>query len=79
MKKKKTGMREWQVSIPIAGRLIYTVNALNQEDAAEAAWEKFNESGGDNVGADDIEWEAFDHITEGNVCHAPYNDVEADD
>jgi hypothetical protein len=77
MKKQKTGMREFSVSIPIAGRVIYSVNAESEEAAIEAAWDKFNEGGVDS--ADDIEWEAFDHITEGNICHAPYNDVEADD
>jgi hypothetical protein len=79
-RKKKTGMREFAVTIPIAGRLVYIVNAESEKEAIAAAWDRFeNATSGDMAGADDIEWEAFESIAEGNCCRAPYNSVEAED
>lgn len=68
--KKKT---EYLVSIPIAGAIHLTVEASSEEEAKDAAWEKLNEEG---ESAGDVEWEYMDHLTEGNVCHAPLNDIE---
>lgn len=64
---------EYLVSIPVAGAIHVTVTAASEAEAKEAAWDKINEEG---ESAGDVEWEFMDHITEGNVCHAPLNDIE---
>lgn len=67
--KKKT----YIVSIPIAGAIHVQVNASSASDAKEKAWDKINDEG---ESAGDVEWEFMDAITEGNVCHAPLNEIE---
>lgn len=68
MKKK-----EYLVSIPIAGAIHINVTAKSEADAKEKAWEALNDKGED---AGEVEWEFMDAITEGNVCHAPLNEIE---
>lgn len=64
------------VSIPIAGAIHVEVEAKSQDEAIEAAWAKVDEAPKpDEVG--EIEWEYMNHITTGNVCHAPLNSIEA--
>lgn len=65
-------MATYTVSIPIAGAIHVQVEAKSESEAKERAWEKINEEAGD---AGDVEWEFFDVITEGNVSHAPLNEV----
>ena len=66
-------MKTYCVSIPIAGAIHIEVEAASSEEAKEKAWEKINK---DSEKAGEVEWEFFDHITEGNVCSAPLNDIE---
>lgn len=66
-------MSEYIVEIPIAGSMAITVTAASEDEAKAAAWDRFNESGGDDF---EIQWEALDSITEGNVCHAPLHSVD---
>jgi hypothetical protein len=68
-KRKQT---HW-VSIPITGRINIAVSADDDESAVEAAWDVYNEGKWD---PDDVEWEATESVTEGNVCHAMQNDIE---
>lgn len=72
-KTENTGMRTFTVSIPIAGAISIGVEAESEEGAKDAAWEKYNNEGSD---AGDVSWDAFEFITQGNVCHAPTNSVE---
>jgi len=67
-------MKTYYVTIPIAGRLIFKVEADDKVAARAAAWAKHDDSG--EYGAELCEWEALECIAEGNCCHAPYNDVE---
>lgn len=77
-KKKKADIGEtegplhYRVSIPIAGSVTVYVEAMNEDEATEKAWEK--------VGDDDaeVDWEAHEHICTGNVLHASMNDIEVD-
>lgn len=67
-------MPTYTVSIPLAGAIHIEVEAENAKAAKDAAWEKLNEEG---EKAGDVEWEFFDTLTEGNVSHAPFNEIEA--
>jgi hypothetical protein len=77
MKRKKKGdatgeLRNYRVSIPIAGSVTVYVEATSEDEATEKAWEK--------IGDDDaeVEWEAHEHIATGNALHASMNDIEVD-
>jgi hypothetical protein len=66
-------LKNYTVTIPIAGAIHVEVEASSASEAKEKAWDRINEKGED---AGDVEWEFFDSITEGNISHAPYNEVE---
>ena len=69
-------MSKYIVSIPIAGAIHVEVEAESQDEAIQEAWDRVNEaSEPEDVG--ELEWEYMNHITTGNVCHAPLNDIEA--
>lgn len=72
---KKTTKQKYGVQIPIAGSIYIEVEAENEKEAEEVAWEAINERGAE---AGDLEWEFFDAIAEGNVCHAPCHSVTVD-
>jgi hypothetical protein len=55
---------KYLVSIPLAGSVRIEVEAESEEQAREAAWEQYSENGPDDF---DVEWEAFERITSGNV------------
>lgn len=58
-------LREWQVTIPIAGHAYLTVEAATEEEAREIAL--------NSVTHDDIEtWEQLEQFNEGNVCYCPH-------
>ncbi len=65
-------MREYLVSIPIAGSITYTVEADSEEEAIDQAW---NTDTCDGV----LEWEALNHVVDGNVCYAPCNEVTVEE
>ena len=67
-------MKTYYVTIPIAGRMLFRIEADSKAAAKEAAWNKYDTSGESE--AECVEWEAMDNITQGNCCRAPYNDVE---
>lgn len=64
----------YTVEIPIVGSMTCEVEAESKDDAIAAAWALFNESGAEDF---EVTWEAVDKVTEGNVCHAPCNEIEA--
>ena len=68
-------MKKYIVSIPIAGAIHIEVEAESEREAKEAAWAKVDD--GDH--GEDIEWEFMESITNGNVCHAPLNDIEVNE
>lgn len=72
MSEKKLGT--YTVEIPIVGSMTVEVKAHDEAEAIELAWETFNESGSDEF---DVTWEAVSSVTDGNVCHAPCNNIEA--
>jgi len=75
--------KECVVTFPIVGSIAYTVEVddtgLSKKQliaaAIEAAWEVFED---DENKSTNVEWEAVEHVCEGNVCHAPVNDVEVE-
>lgn len=75
-KKKKAdageteGPLHYHVTIPIAGSVTVLVEAKNEKEAIEKAWDK--------VGDDDaeLEWEAHEKIARGNILYASCNDIE---
>lgn len=77
-KKKKVdegetkGPLHYRVSIPIAGSVTVYVEAMNEDEATEKAWEK--------IGDDDaeVDWEAHEQICQGNVLYASMNEIEVD-
>lgn len=72
---KKTTKQKYGVQIPIAGSIYIEVEAENEKEAEEVAWEAINEKGEE---AGDLEWEFFNAITEGNVCRAPCDRITVD-
>jgi len=72
---KKTTKQKYGVQVPIAGLVYIEVEAENEKEAEEAAWEAINERGAE---AGELEWEFLDVITEGNVCRAPCDRITVD-
>ena len=68
-------MATYTVSIPIAGAIHIQVEAKSVAEAKEKAWDEINLSSKPVEEIGEIEWEFFDAITEGNVCHAPLNEI----
>jgi hypothetical protein len=68
-------MKEMYVSIPIAGSVLFVVDAEDEASAIKAAWAEFEENGIDDS---TLEYEVLECICEGNVCYAPLNNVEVD-
>ena len=79
--------REFQITMPLAGALFLTVQAENEDEAKEKFYEKvnstdvrieFNHDELNKIGAD-VEWDFYEKITSGNVCHCQYHDMEIED
>ena len=66
------GPLHYYVTIPIAGSVTVLVEAKDEDEAVEKAWDKI---GDDDA---DVEWEALRKIASGNVLHAPCNSIEVD-
>ena len=65
-------MSKYIVSIPIAGTITFNVEAENEEDAIEKAWDESIDDG-------ELEYELYEHLTEGNVRHFWNNDIEVEE
>jgi hypothetical protein len=65
--------RKFMVAIPISGSISIAVEATDEKAAIEAAWGAYNDDGAD---AGEVEWEAHEAITTGNVCHARPNSIQ---
>lgn len=73
-KKNPNGeLREYYVSIPIAGAANFVVEATDEESAKQKAWELIEK--GEEP---EIEWEYHERIASGNVLHVSQNEVTAD-
>ena len=57
-------MREYEVTIPIAGHAYLTVQAESEEEAIQIAISEASLSQVDN-------WEPLDRFHQGNVCYCP--------
>lgn len=65
--------RRYGVYIPLVGQVYVEVEAASKKEAIDKAFEvDFND---ENVAH--VEWEAVFSVTDGNVCHAPLNEVRA--
>ena len=68
-------MGRWFVQIPITGRIGCEVEANDEASAKEAAWKLYDN--GELDPYEDVEWEATDRVTTGNVCHAMLHEIDA--
>lgn len=66
--------KRWSVSVPFAGYVIVEVDAASKEAAIKAAMESEEL---DINNAVDVAY--LRHIVDGNVCHAPLHEAEADE
>ena len=66
--------KKWDTLSPAVKKVLESNSGEAQSRAFGAFWDRINEEG---ERAGDVEWEFFDSITEGNVCHAPLNEIEA--
>jgi len=66
-------MKEYDVTLPIAGYVSLHVTAENEETALENALNS-------NITTKNIvEWDAYKRIVDGNVFHGPQNEYEIDE
>lgn len=66
-------MKKYNVLVPIAGYVQIEVEAENEKEAIDKAFEQ-------GCSAKDIsEFDMLEHIAEGNVLHAPMNNVEVEE
>lgn len=57
-------MRQFQVTIPIAGHAVVYVNAMNKKEAEKMALAK--------ASMEDLgDWDFLERFNSGNVCHCP--------
>jgi hypothetical protein len=69
--------KQWSVVIPIAGSISISVETdepIDDKEAIRLAWAAIDTSGKD---AGRLEWEFMERIAQGNVLHAPINEIEA--
>lgn len=65
-------MKEYCVQVPICGYAVVIVEADDEKEAIEKALV--------TVKLSDIEeWEALEHVTEGNCFNGPLNDIEVEE
>ena len=70
--KKTMAKSEYEVCVPFTGIIWVTVEAENEADAINAAFES------DQLKLDNVEeWEAHKEICSGNVLHASHNEAYA--
>lgn len=62
-------MANYLVTIPIAGSITHSVEANSEEEAIKLALDMDPREG-------DLTWEPFEKLVEGNICHAPLNEIE---
>lgn len=67
----KATLEEYQVTLPIVGKLFITVEAESEEDAIRKAFEEKLET--DMI----EEWEPLKKIVEGNIFYGDINQPEA--
>lgn len=72
-------MKNFIVTIPIAGSFTIEVSAENAKAAKEAAWSKIGEHSGAAEEIGEVCWEYLTEICTGNVCHAPCHSISADE
>jgi hypothetical protein len=67
-------MKNFCVSVPICGIAVVIVEAENEDDAKRKAMS------GQRIQLENIEeWEALEHVTEGNCFNGPLNDIEVEE
>lgn len=65
-------MKTFLVCIPICGTITTEVQAEDEEQAKEIAFE----TAGDNIDECDLQWEMLEHIVKGNVFYGDLNKIE---
>lgn len=72
--------KTYYVQVPIAGSLIFTVESEDEAAALDAVW---NMDWSLNIETKESvelgEFELMEHVTRGNVCHAPLNSVDIEE
>lgn len=64
-------MTEYLVTLPIAGSITVAIEANSKEEALK----KVQQQSFSQKEAFEFQWDVFEHICEGNVCHAPLNNI----
>ena len=74
-------MKEYSVILPFAGALFFNVEADNKEEALEKCYELLDDLPADKdaIREFDGEWDTYERICEGNVCHVSYNKVSVEE
>lgn len=72
-------MRQFAVTLPVAGSIVVFVDAETEEEALSVAFEQqdWRVETGDNTEAG--EFETMKHIARGNVCYAPCISFEVEE
>jgi hypothetical protein len=70
--------KKYAVLIPLAGHILIRVEAEGEEEAKAAAWDELQDGAAHKPDAE-IEWEFFEHLVEGNTCHANVTEVEVEE
>jgi hypothetical protein len=70
--------KKYAVLIPMAGHILIRVEAENGKEAKAAAWDELQDGAANRPDAE-IEWEFFERLVEGDVCHANVTEVEVEE
>lgn len=74
--------RNYTVTMPFAGAFFVCVEATDEAEAKELAYSKIEGVTFDFTRTDgdvDSEWDTYERVNSGNVCHLSYTEVEIDD
>jgi len=69
-------MKRYLVYIPICGAISIEVEADNEQEALNAAWEDYHGHGAEDF---DLAWEAHKEITSGRVFYGELNEQYAEE
>lgn len=72
-------MKTYSIIVPFTGHMEVFIDAENEEDAINKAFEVDVELKGLPENVEQFTWEYHRHITQGNICSAEYNDLEIEE
>lgn len=69
-------MAQYRVLIPVCGAIVVTVEAASSDEAKDKAFEENDWSATGSAKTEVLDFEAVESVAKGNVCYAPYRDIE---